>query len=356
MWARVAERGNEPVPLSRTRWLSLVLLAILLGGAVYLGYALYLQGQRENALKAAREGDFAEAEPRLKACLARVPTDAEVLRALARGYLSQGRKGEAEECLNAWLDQAPTETEALQLRLARDLARYDAALGDLEQLISRDPDNPSLRRRRPGLLFSAGRFAEADHACQECLTWQPADRALLGLLAEIKRAQRDFAAAGEILDRVLRDAPQDVATLMAKAMLLYDTDQPAEAVPLYRQVLRLDPSRQRTARYHLSLALARIDPNDPEAHRLIEEVRHMQDAELLLADSNKQLDNIPLQIRSARAQFENNDLRRALKILEHVLQLDARSTAAHALLAEIFEKEGRPDLAAEQRRLAKPNP
>jgi tetratricopeptide (TPR) repeat protein len=345
--------------MSRSRRLViLVLIALFLGGAVCLGYVQYIQGQRESALDAAREGDFAWAEPRLKVSLARAPSDVEVLQALARGYLSQGRKGEAEECLTRWLDQAPTVAEALTLRLAlyRDLARYDAALADLDRLVALDPENPALRRSRPGLLFSAGRFAEADHACQECLALQPADRALLGLHAQIKRAQREFAAAGEILDRILRDAPQDPATLMAKAMLLYDTDQPATAVLLYRQVLRLDPSRQRTARYHLSLALARINPNDPEARRLIDEVRHMQDAELLLADSTKQLDNIPLQIRSARAQFENNDLRRALNILEHVLGLDPGSTAAHALLAEIYEKEGRLDLAAEHRRLAKPNP
>lgn len=345
--------------MSRTRWLlPLTLLALFLGGAVYFGYGQYVQGQRDSALNAAREGDFDGAEPRLKASLARVPADVEVLQALATGYLSLGRKGEAEAFLTRWLDQAPTETAALELRLAlfRDLARYDAALADLDRLIALDPENPALRRRRPGLLFNAGRFAEADQACQECLGRQPGDRGLLGLHAQVKRAEKEFTAAGEILDRILRDAPQDAGALMAKAFLLYDTDQPAQAIPLYRQVLQLDPSRQRTARYHLSLALARVNPNDPEARRLIDEVRHMQDAELLLADSDKQPDNIPLQVRSARAQFENNDLRRALKILEHILRLEPRSPGAHTLLAEIYEKEGRLELAAEHRRLAKPNP
>jgi predicted Zn-dependent protease len=345
--------------MSRSHWLvPLVVIVLFIGGAVYFGYGQYVHGQRESVLDAARDGDFDRAEPQLKAILARAPTDVEVLGALSKGYLSLGRKGEAEECLTRWLDQTPTATEALELRLAlfRDLARFDAALADLDRLIALDPESPALRRRRPGLLFSGGQFAEADRACQASLGRQPDDRALLRLHAEIKRAQKEFAAAGEILDRILRAAPLEPGVLMAKAMLLYETDQPAEAIQLFRQVLRLDPSRQRTARYHLSLALARVDRNDPEARRLIDEVRHMQDAELLLVDSDNNPDNIPLQIRSARAQFENNDHRRAVKILEHVLRLDPRSSAAHALLAEIHEKEGNEEKAAEHRRLAKPNP
>src|SRR5260370_760684 len=153
--------------MSRSRWLvPLAVIALFIGGAVYFGYAQYLQGQREVALNAARGGDFDWAEPQLKACLARAPTDVDVLRALAKGYLNLARRGEAEECLTRWLDQTPNDAEALQLRLDlyRDLARYDAAIADLDRLIALDPENPALPRRKPGLLFSAGQFAEADSA------------------------------------------------------------------------------------------------------------------------------------------------------------------------------------------------
>src|SRR6266702_5518793 len=136
--------------MSRSRWLvPLVVIALFIGGAGYLGHGLYVQGKRESALNAAREGDFAAAEPQLKACLARAPSDADLLRALAKGYLSLERRGEADEYLSRWLDQAANDAEALQLRLDlyRDLARYDAALADLDRLIVLDPDNPALPRR-----------------------------------------------------------------------------------------------------------------------------------------------------------------------------------------------------------------
>ena len=140
-----------------------------------------------------------------------------------------------------------------------------------------------------------------------------------------------------------------------RALLYFYQDQSEKSIPLFREVLKLDPNRQRAGRYHLSLALSRVGQTE-EADQLMEEVRRMQDAEVLHEDSVGQPTNLPLQMRNARAQFENNDLARTVKVLQHVLRVNANYVPAHALMADVLDKQGRFDLAAEHRRRAKENP
>ena len=117
-----------------------------------------------------------------------------------------------------------------------------------------------------------------------------------------------------------------------------------------------DQKRQRwDGRYYLALALNRVGQKD-EAERLMEEVRRMQDAALLLSDAEGQPENVPLQMRNARAQFENNDLPRTVKILRHVLSIAPNHGAAHGLMADVLDQQGHADQAAQHRRRAKENP
>lgn len=325
--------------------------------AFFLWRNAALTEPRDKGLKLAREGEFQEAEPALKRSLAHNPADVDVLRALAKGYLAADRKADADESLSLWLAQLPDETEPLLLRieLYRELGKFDQALLDLNRLLEIDAGNLAWRRKRVALLYSASRFDEAEIECQRSLQKQPADRGLQRTLAEINRAQRKLAEAGVILDAILRDSPQDTATMAARAILHLAQDEPEKSIPLLRKVLELDPNRQHSGRYYLGLALNRVGQTD-EAERLLEEVRRRHDATLLLVDSEGQPNNLPLQVRAARAQFENNDLRKSTEILRKVLRDNNGYAPAHVLLADVLEKDGRFDQAAEHRRWAKGKP
>lgn len=325
--------------------------------AFFVWRAASLNALREKALKLADKGEFLEAEPALKASLTRDPYDVDILRALAKGYLANARRDEADECLTKWLATAPDDPEALLSRidLYRDLGQFDKAILDSDRLLEVDAGNTAWRRKRLGLLFLTGRFTEAEKECRHCLQKQPGDRSLLRSLAEIKRFQGDLAEAGTILDGLLREAPHEAATLMARALLYYYQDESEKSIPLFREVLERDPNRQRAGRYHLSLALNRVGQTE-EASRLMEEVRLMQNAEVLREDTEFQRGNLTLQMRNARAQFENNDLPRTTAILRQILSSKADFAPAHALMADVLDKQGRSDLAADHRRRAKENP
>src|SRR5438270_918802 len=87
----MSSQPTQTGPGSRARrWLK---PAVGLGVASAVGVAVLWWGtssgrDRSDGLRAARDGDFARAEPLLKQALDRNPDDAEAAEALARGYLA----------------------------------------------------------------------------------------------------------------------------------------------------------------------------------------------------------------------------------------------------------------------------
>jgi tetratricopeptide (TPR) repeat protein len=227
---------------------SLALVALVAGFVLWR--AGLAQERMKKALELAKQGDFWEAEPILKETLVRDPRNVDVLQALAKGYLKNGRKGEADEFLMRWLAQAPREPEALLLRLElyRDLGQFDKALLDIDRLLEIDAQNIAWRRKRVAVLYSAGRFADSEIECQRCLQALPRDPGLNRSLAEIKRARGELAEAGVILDSMLRDSPRDTAAMMTRALLHLSQDAPVKSIPLFRTVLELDKNKQRRGR------------------------------------------------------------------------------------------------------------
>src|SRR5207245_4643191 len=99
---------------------------------------------------------------------------------------------------------------------------------------------------------------------------------------------------------VVRDHPRFGAALLLRAILYQEANQPQQAIPLLRQVLELDRSRQQMARYHLSLALAQTGQKE-EAQRVQAEFTYRQTLELLAERGRG--DDAGLQIRLAESLF-----------------------------------------------------
>jgi Tfp pilus assembly protein PilF len=133
---------------------------------------------------------------------------------------------------------------------------------------------------------------------------------------------------------------------MLRALLFCDAGQYREAIPLLRKVIALDPQRQQTARYHLSLALARTGQEE-EARKVMAEVQWAQAAKRLAGDGHP--DNLELQVRVAEAQLGAGRSEEALRLLEAVLARDPDYAAAHRLLASYYEEQGQAARATEHR-------
>jgi predicted Zn-dependent protease len=151
-----------------------------------------------------------------------------------------------------------------------------------------------------------------------------------------------------ILDRLLAANPDDPGALMLRGIILRETGHADQAVPYLQRVVLTDPRRQRSARYELAQALEQAGRPD-EARRVMAEVRHMQDAEVLGVASRLQPENLELQVRTAAALLANGNARDGLDMLNAVLKRDPAFQPAHRVLADYYEQHGEADRAATHR-------
>jgi Tfp pilus assembly protein PilF len=337
---------------------------LLAAAAVALagGYRLVTRGERHAALRFAREGRFAEAEPLLQKVLARDAGDVEVLAALAVGKLGGNEPAAADEYLTRWCDLSPREARPYRLRMdlrhrlgrgergtAERLRLLGRALADGQHVLELEPDNDAVRREVAWLLLGVGRFAEAEQACRTCLTLAPADPWLLYLLATACHAQGNRAEAEAALDPVVRARPRFAEALLLRAVLHREADQPDQAVPLLRQALALDRCPRKDCLHHLGLALASTG-REEEARRVMAELQLLSLEESIAHDSFP--NNAAMRVQVAEAMLGAGKPEEARAVLVKVLAGDPEFAPAHRVLALYYEQQGQADRASEHRRRA----
>ncbi len=344
-------------PAGRSVWrlhLGLALVAFVacatLTTSTFFGWR-WLQGrlERREALHLAQQGRFADAEPLLRRVLERQGDDLAVVKALALGQLKANQLTDAELALGLWCALRPNEAEPFRRRmdLRVRLKWLPQALADAQRVLELEPDQDTLRRQVAQWLKTTGRLAEAEQECRRCLERQPRDPDLLYLLAEIRQGQGRKAEAAAILDPLLRNHPRFTAARLGRAILHYDANQPAQAIPLLRQVMAQDPALQQVAQYYLSLALDRTGQMG-EAQRLLgdQQGRSILD---LLAGHGQQVD-LGLQARLAESLLGVGKTEDAFRLLEKILEQDPNLAAAQQLLATPGAKQGQATRTAEPRR------
>jgi tetratricopeptide (TPR) repeat protein len=335
----------------------LLLLLALAGGGAFWWFRIRDVPNREHALELAWEGRFAEAEPLLKRLLDRSPNDLEVIQALAQGHARAGNEAKEQEYLDRWCELRPEEAEPLKFRmeLHQRQRNFDKALADGLRLLKLDPADLGTRERVAGLYLFLGDLRAAEEQCLACLKQSPRSRPARFLLADIRRAESNTAEAAALLDQLLQENPSSSQALMSRATLFSETGEPLKAIPLLRKVLEIDPGRQRTGRYQLSMALERAGQSD-EARRVMAELRRMQDAEVLKFDSDLQPENLVLRVQAAEALLANGDHAEGLKRLQDVLRKEPDYRPAHQALAAFYEGQGQQEKAAAHRRRAGQKP
>jgi tetratricopeptide (TPR) repeat protein len=349
--------ASPPAASKSSRTGLLLVLVILLGGAgVWIvrqagapdrGEALFLFEQRE----------WAKAEPLLAELHRRAPEDLEVLKALSVVALNLNQEPQAAGYLQRWRQLDPHDPEPLQLgmTLFRKHQQYRRALAYARELGELRPDDLDLREKLAELHFLERELSEAEKECRAILTRDPGRKRMVTLLAQCLRDQERPEEAAALLDGLLAADPEHTPALMARALLWSEAGSPERAIPLLEKVVSLDPRRQRSAKYHLSVALGRSGRHE-EAAKVLAEVRKLQDADILSEDSPASPTNLELQIRAARAQDDIGNTAQAMAIAQEVLERDVDYAPAHVLLAELFRKKGDVNRATYHERRAKERP
>jgi predicted Zn-dependent protease len=382
-------------------------LAGCLAGVVVGGLLLWPSSEnpdRNSALQAAELGHFADVEPRLRRLHERQPDDSAVTKALALGYLAARRFGDAELYLNLWCELKSGDVEPFERRAELWLQQQNTARAtlDIQSVLQIQPDDVRGRQILAQLLFLDAHFAEAEQEALRCLAAQPNNKEVIYLLASIYRRQGQPGKALEQLEHLLRLGPNSGPGLALRAELYLDANQIEPAIdllvkakdaskldlsfglyPIDRQwinvagllssvqerQLRLYQDTQRAPSpqvfaeqkldhsiilYLLSQALARAG-RDPEAKKVVGEMQLYRALAVWAADKLRDV-NEGLQREVVDAFVAAGKPDEAVRFLGDILGRQPEGKGTRRLLAECYEKQGKTDLAAEQRRLSGQGP
>ncbi len=130
-----------------------------------------------------------------------------------------------------------------------------------------------------------------------------------------------------------------------------DTGRDERAVELLRPLAAGRGQEAQFARYYLALALTRLGMSD-EARAAFARLDAGYRAERLTEDARQRADDMPAQVRAARANLEADQPEAARDLLEAAVQRLGPDREALRTLAECYDKLGRADLAADARRRA----
>ena len=348
-------------PGIRRRVLVTLVVVAALGGVVF-----WLAGsepdRRDEALRLAKQGKLADAEPLLVRVIERDGNDAEAIEALALAKLGGTDAAASERYLSRWCELRPAEARPFQLRMdlrhrtARGMWSHadrvrvmDTAFADGRRVLELDPSNDAVRREVVWLALHAGRHADAEAECRRCLRSAPFDPWLNYLLAKVLHAQSRRTEAEAALDPVVRAQPGFADALLLRAILYHESDQPDRAVPLLRQALDQKGCPRRDCLYRLGLALAASGQAE-EARRVMAEVDLLN---LTGAVTNDHFPNNPaMRVQIAEAMLGVGRMSEANAELDAVLTGAPDFAPAHRVKALYHDRMGQPDRAAEHRRRA----
>jgi tetratricopeptide (TPR) repeat protein len=311
----------------------------------------------EQALADVQRGNFGT-ESYLWACVQKDhPDKLLILEALTRGYMLTYQIPRAVDCLNRWLEVQPACLQALLWRgqVLRLLAHYDQAVADYEQALQLDPECGEARLNLAEILIHEHKSAEAARHFEILADREPGNVAAILGLGRCKAELGNPEGARQLFDRLVGLGPEDAMVLVESGKLLLNNGQLADAEARLRAALRLAPN-EREALYSMYKCLEQRGRKDEAAHYLQEYNRVEKDLDALkslMQQIMQKPDDAALRCEAARIYLRNGLLKEAKLWLEDALRADRRHGETYALLADYYDRIGKPDLAAQYRQRAK---
>ncbi len=299
----------------------------------------------------AQQGDLTGEEDRLQSHVARNhPDTAAILEALAKGYAVAYRRQEAILTLNGLLDRSPGHVPALLLRgkVFDSLRRADEAEADFRRAVEHAPENATAHAALAGFLTRQGHTREALYHYELAQRSRPSDPAtLLGLA----RALTDAAEPDEAerrLDELLAADPDHVDGLVERGRLALRRGRFAEAEPFLARADRVAPWHRDGQQLYL-IVLKELGRSDAASQCEVR-IAKLKAEDGISGPLKLRARNSPgdTDVRWDLCQWSmaNGDREEGLTWLTEILRSAPQHAAAHAALAEYFDRAGQPRRAA----------
>ncbi len=116
------------------------------------------------------------------------------------------------------------------------------AVKEMEAAVNREPERRDLKLFLANLYKRAERYEDSIRIYQFLLDKEPKNPDILWRYAETLRLKGDVNASMENFRKCSQNAPADTMCLMLLGMELQGTGRDDQAVPIYEQILRIDPN------------------------------------------------------------------------------------------------------------------
>ena len=305
----------------------------------------------EWTLLGAQQGDFAGQEDRLRSWVDRNhPDAAAILEALAKGYQASYRWREAVAAASRLLERSPDHVPALLLRgtIWDQLRRTDDAAQDFRRAVALAPESAAAHAALAGFLNRHGHTREAIYHYELARRSRPADAAALLGLARALADAAELDEAQRRLDDLLDADPDNADGLVERGRLALRRGQPAEAEPFLARAVRVAPWHRDGQRLHLDVLkeLKRKEAVSQGEARLAELKAEDGTSGRLKLRAHDNPGEIGVRLELWRWSLRNGQAEEGLSWLWEILRVDPRNAAAHAAVADYFDRAGQPRRAA----------
>jgi tetratricopeptide (TPR) repeat protein len=328
--------------------------------AAALGWPLKLV--RPQQLMAAFQAGDPTAEMELRALLDQPLDDdqaEQVFEALAKGYFGRFWLNQAKTCLDHWIEWRPKNPRPRHLRtmifgLSGDL---ELQIEDFRAILEINPLDAAAHGLLADALLKTNKVDDALQQYRWCREHVLNDNlAALGMSVCLRR-KGQLDDARRLLSEVTATAPTGGIKgrlLSELGELNLETGDPKTAVEYLRQAVELLPF-DGPAHYSYAMALSRLG-RKAESKETIDRASQLEKRSERLFDLERQLAALPndadLRYEAGVLLKEQKMKDEAVTLLLSALKLDPAHEASHKALAEIYQEEGKMDLAEAHRTMA----
>ena len=295
----------------------------------------------------AGSNDTANAEKAYNAALAVEPDNDEALTGLALVYGNMGDTAKAIEKLKAASDKSPSPRTLMILAQAyENQMNYKDAAGALRKALELQPDNDRLARSLAEDLFFSDQYDEALKIYTDLAAHNPKDPSFPVRMADIYRAQHNYAKAHEEIDQAKKIDPDGLEPRLAEVQLFEMENKPDQAIhglqsvldDTARKIYSKDEQQQRAAWFE-------------ELGKLNVAAKHYPEAVAAFQQMSVSKDNGPLiAAHVVETYVAGNDLASAQREADEALKKFPDEYMVVRVHADVLSDLGKTDAAVKELR------
>jgi tetratricopeptide (TPR) repeat protein len=314
------------------------------------------------AVGQSRSERFKEAEPILEhAFRAQLEPQDLVAKGLARIYLSTYRLDQATRAIERWRSLAPDDPDPYMWSneiASRGSAEPAILIQNFRAALERDPNLDKARLALAEQLSKDRHFDDAEQEYRTYLERNPKDAAALVGLGRNFFQRGDLDTSTGYFEAALKVDPRQPDALKELGQIDLRQGRFQQACDRLRLLTEIQPYEY-DVRYAFAQALklagdlSRSRIEDAHAARLREEQEHIL---TLRTSLRSHPDNPAIRFEVAKWMIENGHVQEGLNWTSEILRAEPRHGPTHRLLADYYQKQGKPGQANYHRLMATTEP